>query len=191
MEINLRTTLKAYPQLSKSLLADYVTKEELAAADYVNNSTLDATLSNYVTEVVDPDPNTIYGRQEINGSMEWVSASTPITSDMPLLYGMTDSTEMNSTLIRTLSATVITGGASTCTVEYQPTESGYFWFCSPLVITEVKIRNGFPVNLIEQAGTVSYTSASGVFYNMKCYRIADDIPAIPGVPLIFEITLER
>lgn len=95
--MNLKTTLKAYPKLSPSVLSKYVTKEELDARDYVTHSQLSAILSGFVREIENPDPAAIYIRKLVDGNLVWV----PI-QDMPgvvngvLCYGMTGSTTLTN-----------------------------------------------------------------------------------------------
>ena len=190
MEMNLRTTLRAYPQLSQSMLANYVTKDELAAADYVNSSTLSSTLENYVTEVVNPDPSIVYGRREINGIMTWVPIESA-KADQPFVYGMNQDDTVNETTIRSLTAVNIEGGTSTYLIEYHPTGTyaGYFWFCYPGRVTNVRAASGFsydvPVTL--QSNKVPYV-VNNVTFQMNCYR-TEEIVSDPSLVYKFEVTL--
>lgn len=189
MEFNLKTTIKAYPQLSTSLLENYVTKEELAAADYVNNSSLNSRLDNYVTEVPNPDPSIVYGRRKVNGIMTWV----PISSghmDKPFLYGMYDGSELNDITIKNLTYVNLEEGISTYLVEYVPSSSGYFWFCYPGTIIKVMAAGGlsYEVATTQQPTTVTY-EVDGTIFEMNCYRTVEPLVAIPGIPWKFEITL--
>lgn len=190
MEMNLRTTLQAYPKLASSLLADYVTKEELAAKDYVNNSSLTETLSDYVTDVVGAEDSIIYGRQDVNGTMMWVPAASTEEVNQPLRYGMLQSTSMDAAKIHVLSKAILAPNTTTYTLEYQPSVNGYFWFCYPKEIRRVTSIGGFTydLELIKQSSTVPYSEDSTTF-NMKCYRTTDELVAIAGVPYRLEITI--
>ena len=189
MEVNLNVTLNAYPKLSSTLLADYVTKEELEAKDYVDNDTLDTTLADYVKDVVDADPSVVYGRKEVNGVMTWVPITYIDDKDQPFCYGMTAGDTLTSEGLQTLQCVNLPRDISSYLVEYLPSTNGYFWFCSPRAITKVVAASGlsYEVTVTEQPGTISLIVEDKT-YNMNCYKTTR-LAALPGVPYKFEIEL--
>lgn len=189
MEVNLNVTLNAYPRLSSTLLSDYVTKEELEAKEYIDNSALQVALEDYVKDVEDPEVGVVYGRMDVDGVMTWVPITYVDDKDQPFCYGMTTGDTLTSEGLQSLQRVIISKEISSYLVEYQPDDNGYFWFCTPRQVVKVMAASGlsYEVTVTKQQGTIALTVEDKT-YNMNCYKTTR-LAALPGVPYKFEIEL--
>lgn len=83
MQMNLKTILSAYPQLSDSILKDYAKRDEVAQ---VVDSIRAEVAETYVPEVEDRDSDKIYARS--GKDRQWVELKTSTeASDIDIYYG--------------------------------------------------------------------------------------------------------
>ena len=186
--MNLKTKLKAYPRVSPSILSNYVSKEELEAKDYVTHSELNAILSKFVTEVENPDPAVVYGRQ--NG--EWVSLlSLPEVVDDVLCYGMIGDSRLNPEELLTLNRLGVSRSCREYLIDYEPTKNGFFWFCCTEEIREVIADNGlqYRLGVIKQPDKL-LVEFQGELVEFYCYRTNSKLVAMPGVTCSFRVKLK-
>ena len=189
--MNLKTTLKAYPKLSPSILSNYVTKEELEAKDYVTHSQLSDILKGFVREIENPDPAAIYIRKLVDGELVWAPVhDIPGVIDGVLCYGMTKTTTLDDAQLALLNRMELSYDVKEYMIEYAPTSNGYFWICSTKPVLKVEADNGltYQVNTIEQDGVLHLTYEGEEFYFFCCRTTK--LAAIPGVAYKFKITLE-
>lgn len=109
MQMNLNTTMKAYPKLSDSVLKDYVTKENL---------------SNYVTDVeVD---GIMYGRKD----KEWVPIDMAF-EDIYLYYGVSSKDTLSEVAdIKALdSKTKLDSKTTSYELDYDQEVPGFLYIC--------------------------------------------------------------
>ena len=186
--MNLRTTLKAYPKMSPSILSNYVTKDELQEKNYVTHSELNETLKDFVKEVVNPEPMAIYGRQ--NG--EWISIlSLPEVIDSVLCYGTVSDSILNAEELLTLNRFGVAEKCKEYLIEYEPTKAGFFWFCCTDEIAEVIADNGlkYRLGIIKQPDTLEVIM-QGKKVNFYCYRTVNKLVAMPGVTCNFRVNIK-
>ena len=184
--MNLKTTLRAYPKLSPSILSNYVTKDELG--DYVTHSELTDVLKGFVRKGINLDPSTIYGLK--NG--EWVPVlSVPEDMINVLCYGMLPDNDMiDSPEIVQLNRLGLENGCYEYRIEYEPTRSGYFWFCSTAEIKEITADTGLQYRqpVIQQPDKVEVVMG-GDKISFYCYR-TNKLVALPGVTCKFKVRLK-
>ena len=186
MQFNLKTTLQAFPKLSPSILKDYVTKEELENENFVNHTELSTILSDFVKDVENGENGTIYGR--VNG--KWVPIfDVPSPIDGILCWGMIDSQTLNGQqILSDLNRMTLVENVIEYSIEYQPTQSGYFWFASTVPITGVVANSGLSYQqILTDCPNISviYKGNSLTFY---CYR-TQKLVALPGIPYKFQVSI--
>lgn len=195
MDMRLKTTLRAYPKVSESILddvlSDYVTKDELQAKDYVTHSELSNILKDFVKEVENPDPATIYGRKMVNGIMTWVPIDElPEVINDIICFGVINSSEIKGENILALNRIGLDPTIFEYNIQYNPVATGYMWFCSTTPITDIRADNGldYSVKLVEQENKIDVMINE---HKMKfiCYRTADKIVALPGITYNFKIKI--
>ena len=184
--MNLRTTLRAYPKVSPSILSNYVTRNELD--NYVTHSELENLLKGFVREGKDLDPATIYGMK--NG--QWVPVvSVPDDMLNVLCYGMLpDNNFIDSPELVELNRLGMSEGCYEYRIEYEPRRSGYFWFCSTSEIKEVTADMGLEYKqpLLQQPDKVDVIMG-GDKISFYCYR-TNKLVALPGVTCKFKVRLK-
>lgn len=83
MQMNLKTILSAYPQLSDSILKDYAKKDEVTQTA---EAIMTQVAENYVPEVGDRDSEKIYARS--GKDRQWVELKTSTeASEIDIYYG--------------------------------------------------------------------------------------------------------
>ena len=187
MQFNLKTTLKAYPKLSPSILENYVTKEQFDATveTLVDYDSLNTILQDFVTDVEVEGTNIIYGR--VKG--QWV----PVV-DIPeqvagiVCWGMINSTTLNAQQLLELSRQNFLNGVNEYSVENTPTENGYFWFASTSPIKCIVADNGLTYRQPITEGsnvTIEYKGQPLTFY---CYR-TQKLVALPNTTYRFKVSV--
>lgn len=165
-ELNLEVKLIATPWLSPSLLNNYYTKEEVG------------NLKDYVKEVENPLPNTIYGRQEVGNEMKWV---TILSTSNLLYYGVSNVNPITSDEVVIFDSTSFPADNNEIEVTINSTTSGYVWFCVTGEVQEVVAIDGMvykqPLN--KQSGTVTITTQTDIrswTLTLNCYYTPKLIP---------------
>lgn len=185
MQMNLKTTLKAFPKLSPSILENYVTKTELEEKQYIDSDILSNTLLSYVREVDNGDPSTIYGRQD----GKWVPVvEMPESTSGILCWGMLDSPFVNDMNFLKLHRKCFINGVEEYRVEDRSDENGFFYFISTSPILQVMSDSNlcYKQPLVElPALCIDYM---GKHLNFFCYRTTKLI-ASPDSPYRFKVQI--
>ena len=186
MQFNLKTTLRAMPKLSPSILRDYVTKEELEEKNYVNHTELDTILQDFVKEVEFDGDNIIYGR--VKG--KWVPiVDIPEQSSGILCWGMTDAETLTpEQMLSVLSRQNYIQNVNEYSVEATPTENSYFWFTSTIPIKCITADNGLKYRqaVVEmQKIDINYKGEQLTFHVYRTNKLV----ALPGITYRFEVSV--
>lgn len=188
MQFNLKTTLRAFPKLSPSILESYVTKEQFDAKveTLVDYDSLNLILKDFVTDVKTEGTDIIYGR--VKG--QWV----PVV-DIPekiagiMCWGMLNSTTLDADqLMKQLQRQNFLAGVNEYSVECTPTENSYFWFASTTPIKYIIADNGLsykqPVTEGSQI-TIEYKGQPLTFYSYRTQKLV----ALPGTTYKFRVSV--
>lgn len=172
MQMNLKTTIAAYPKLSDSILKDYATTKDL---DQVQDS-FNQSMSNfkqevadtYVPEVEDRESTAIYAR---NGrDRAWVELKTAsAASDINIYYGSNDQTQMDDIEeIKGLAEhTVIEKNSRSYDLEYLQQEEGILWICTTQPIKAIQWMGYLWGDYSKQTDKVVDSATGKIFY---CYH---------------------
>lgn len=151
MQMNLRTTISAYPKLSESILSDYAKKEDLTETAENLKQQLDATAEtirtetaeNYVPEVADRESDKVYAR---NGKdRKWVELQDSAeASDIEIYFGSNDQLQMDDIAeVQSLAEHgLVAKGSKSFDLTYNQEEAGKLWICTTQPIKAVK-WNGY------------------------------------------------
>lgn len=155
MQFNLNTTINAFPQISPSILENYVTKNELST-----------TLDNYVEEA--PANSSIYARQD----EQWVELNKQcILSNITLSYGYSNLVEIQQLSdISSLESVVVDKEVTSYNLSYYQQSAGYFWIVSTRKISNI-MWMGMIADYVEQPANP--TNDEGL--PLYCYRIVDKL----------------
>ena len=153
MQFNLNTTINAFPQISPSILSNYVTQNQLST-----------TLNNYVEEA--PNDSSVYGRQ----NKQWVELNEQcVLNNITLSFGYNDLVEIQQLSdISSLESVTLDKNTTSYNLTYNQQSSGYFWIVSTRKILNIMWMNMLadyveqPSNLITNNGLPLY-----------CYRMAN------------------
>ena len=192
MQLNLKTTLRAFPKLSPSILENYVSKEELEAKDYVNHTELKQSVTNitnmmsdFVKDVSDDDSGIIYGRQK----GKWVPVININESTNGIIcWGINSAPTITPEVLLSLHRQMTINNTDEYLVEEAPSQNGYFWFASTSPIRYVTANNGleFKQGLTDATTLIiQYNGSSVLFY---CYR-TPKLVALPNVTYKFKINI--
>ena len=185
MYFNLKTSLKAYPKISPSILENYVTKDELSQKDYVNHTDLNTILADFVRDVEVENDGIIYGRQK----GKWVPVVAIKEQENGIIcWGMNTSQTLTADGLMALNRQIAIKDVNEYLVEYIPTVNSYYWFASTIPIRGVIANNGLEYlqPIIESTPiTIEYNGSPLLFY---CYR-TPKLVALPGVTYKFKINL--
>lgn len=185
MQFNLKTTLNACPNLSPSILDSYVTKEQLEERNFVDKSTLDSILEDFVRDVEVEGTDTIYGR--IKGA--WIPViDIPEQAAGIMCWGMIETATLDAQQLLTLSRQNFLQGVNDYSVEALPKRSGYFWFAATAPIKEVVADNGlaFRQPVVEaEPISINYKGQPLTFH---CYR-TQKLAALPNISYKFRVNL--
>lgn len=145
MQMNLKTTIAAYPKLSDSILKDYATIDDLGKTEERFNQNMadmkQEIAETYVPEVEDGESTKIYGRNGRDRS--WVELrTTAVASESDLWFGYNDDKQMDiirdeetGKLINNVTSLqhheVISKDAEyyDLSCEIPEGEEGYLWIC--------------------------------------------------------------
>ena len=188
MQFNLKTTMKAFPKLSPSILESYVTKEQFDSKveTLVDYDSLNLILKDFVTDVETEGTDIIYGR--VKG--QWV----PVV-DIPeqiagiMCWGILNSDTLDAEqLMKQLQRQNFLAGVNEYSVESTPTENGYFWFASTSPIKFIIADNGLmykqPVTEGSQI-TIEYKGKPLTFYSYRTQKLV----ALPGTTYRFRVSV--
>lgn len=188
MVSNLKTTLKAYPKLSPSILESYVTKEQLNAAveNLVDYDSLNLILKDFVIDVETEGTDVIYGR--VKG--QWI----PVM-DIPeqvagiMCWGMLSSPTLDAEqLMKELQRQNFLAGVNEYSVEATPSENSYFWFAATSPIKFITADNGLMYRQPVTEGskiTIEYKGQPLTFYSYRTQKLV----ALPGTTYRFRVSV--
>lgn len=147
MQMNLKTTISAYPQLSDTILKSYVKKDQLEQAV---QETMDPALEevkayvadNYVPEVSDKDSDKVYARS--GKDRQWVELrDTAEAKDIDIYFGHNDDEQMDvyrdletgllkNDIVNLQGSESISKNSKYYDLDYTipEGEEGYLWICS-------------------------------------------------------------
>ena len=183
MHVDLKTTISAYLAAAPIVLDNYYTKDEV-----YSKKEIDLRLEDFVREVQDGDPATIYGRQ--NG--KWVPIiRTPQNSDGMLVYGFSSQEFLNeASLLNLPGRQILLKDTNEYLVESRPDANGYLWFCCTKKIIDVQADSGlaYKQEVTRQPSMVTLI-IDGVPYDFYCYKTRK-LAAIPGVVFKYVITID-
>lgn len=180
MQMNLKTTLRAFPKVSPSILQDYVTKDDLnnQLENYPTSEELTSTLENYVTEA--PADNNVYGRE----NKDWVQLEQDVKKVSKQLYfGESAENQLDSEqeILNLPGSATIDANASTYLLNYDQFSQGYMWIvCTSPLKSIIWGTMGLVADYIEQQAKITGDCASDniTYY---CYRIREELT--PGQQL--------
>ena len=188
MQFNLKTTMKAFPKLSPSILESYVTKEQFDSKveTLVDYDSLNFILKDFVTDVETEGTDVIYGR--VKG--QWI----PVV-DIPeqvagiMCWGILNSETLDADqLVKQLQRQNFLAGVNEYSVESTPTENGYFWFASTSPIKFITADNGLiyrqPVTEGSQIA-IEYKGKPLTFYSYRTQKLV----ALPGTTYRFRVSV--
>ena len=98
MQMNLKTTIAAYPKLSESILKDYATTKDLDQVQETFNQTIvdfkQEVADTYVPEVEDRETEAVYARNGKN--RKWVELKdSSAAADIEIYFGSNDQMQMD------------------------------------------------------------------------------------------------
>lgn len=186
MQINLKTTLRAYPKVSPSILSNYVTKEDLESRHYIDPDMLNSVLQDFVKDVDINGDNIVFGR--IRG--QWVPVvDIPQQASGIMCWGMLSTPSLSADqMMKCLSRQNFLVGVNEYSVEHTPTENGYFWFTSTTPIKQVIADSGlsYKQDVVEtNPVSIEYKGQPLTFY---CYR-TQKLVALPNTAYKFRIVV--
>ena len=191
---NLKTTLRAYPRLSSSMIGNFATKSELDM--YLTKSEFTSRISKFIKEVDNPVEGLIYGR--CNGA--WVPVSEikkPIKG--ALCYGYfyetddADPMTLTDEEFNSLARCELSNGVYDYKLSITSDRDDFvwLWFCSTMKIVDVKDISypdaPVPVEFNNCGTKVVVMDEQEVVFNT--YNVGS--AAFEGVPMDFMITLEE
>ncbi len=135
MQMNLKTTIAAYPKLSESILKDYATKDDIIKVeDQFNQSVLNMKqeiAETYVPEVEDRETSALYARNGKN--RKWVELkNSTVAADIDIYFGSNDQMQMDdiAEIQRLKEHTTIEKNSRFYDLEYLQEEEGILWICT-------------------------------------------------------------
>lgn len=168
--MNLKTTLKAYPKLSPSILNDYVTKDSLDTTleDYTTKEFLGTTLDNYVEEA--PVDNKPYARKDES----WV----PIKDEAlfvakTIFYGSNKELQLDNEaeILELQNKITLVAEEKSYVINYNQTEEGYLWIVCTDPISSITLGTmGVMADYEQQIAVIESDNSDAKYY---CYRIRD------------------
>lgn len=154
---NLKTTLNAFPKLSPSVLANYVTKTDLTD-----------TLANYVTEA--PVDDNVYARS----NKAWVEIQQDtLKTGFYVIFGASQTLQIDTEqeIWELDRSAALSKDETTYALSYNQTETGFLWIVSTRPIKSIIWgAMGMIADYIEQPSKVQSATTDAVYY---CYRIRD------------------
>lgn len=132
MQMNLKTTLSAYPHLSETVLAGYATKSEVEAVR-------EEVAENYVPEVANKTSDKIYARNGKN--REWVELKEMAeASDIEIYVGANDQNQMDTAEeVQGLEMhEIIAKNSKSYNLDYVQAASGRLWICTTQPIKAIQ-----------------------------------------------------
>lgn len=178
MQMNLKTTIAAYPKLSDSILKDYATAEDLnKVEDRFNQNMTDMKqeiAETYVPEVEDRESDKVYAR---NGKdRKWVELKTNTTySDIEIYYGANNQLQIDDIdELKTLSDYIsLKGDTKEYTLTCTQKENGYLWICTSQPVKSFKWM-GFLWDMVRQNNAIVDLATNKSFF---CYRVEEELSA--------------
>lgn len=166
--MNLKTTLKAYPKLSPSILNDYVTKDSLDTTleDYTTKEFLGTTLDNYVEEA--PVDNKPYARKDES----WVPIKDEALSvAKTIFYGSNKELQLDneSEILELQNKITLVAEEKSYVINYNQTEEGYLWIVCTDPISSIAL-GGVMADYEQQIAVIGSNNSNAKYY---CYRIRD------------------
>lgn len=172
MQMNLKTTIAAYPRLSESLLKDYATKEDLGSVQSSFNESMlnfkQEVADTYVPEVEDRETSAVYAR---NGKDRvWVELKdSSAAADIEIYFGANDQTQIDDIEeVRSLSEhSTIEKNSKTFDLEYLQEQEGILWICTTQPIKAIQWMGYLWGDYSKQTDKVVDSAENKVYY---CYR---------------------
>lgn len=149
MQMNLNTTMKAYPKLSDSILKDYATVDALnKTTEDTQQAMMDMKqeiANTYVPEVEDRETSTVYARRGSDRSWVALKDST-IAENIEIYFGSNDQSQMDT--IEEIRSLATIGGHSTIeknskefNLNYMQRENGRLWICTTQPVKSITWEN--------------------------------------------------
>lgn len=143
MQMNLKTTIAAYPKLSESILKDYATTKDLDQVQETFNQTIvdfkQEVADTYVPEVEDRETEAVYARNGKN--RKWVELKdSSAAADIEIYFGSNDQMQMDDvTEVKGLAEhAVVEKNSKSYDLEYLQEEEGILWICTTQPIKAIQ-----------------------------------------------------
>jgi hypothetical protein len=193
---NLKTTLRAYPRLSSSMIGNFATKSELDS--FVTKTEFYNTISQFVKQIENPIQGIVYARA--NG--QWVPVAemeTPITGALCYGYVLENHDADPGTLteeeFNSLNRTELSDSTEylvSITPEINEKGYVYLYFCCTSKISKV-LDISFPDAPVDieltNCGTRTVVVDNDKELELNCYSVPS--MAFPGATMEFKIIIEE